>query len=42
MGFLKKLLQNPIKIGIERSLKSFLLEKKNNNNSKIGYMSIVQ
>lgn len=42
MWFIKKLIQNPIKVGIERAFKSFLLEKKNANNSKIGYMSTVQ
>ena len=42
MSLFQKILQNPMKIGLERSIKNYFLEKKNANHSKIGYMSLVQ
>lgn len=42
MWLIKQILENPLKISIQRSINNFFLEKKNNNNSKIWYMSIVK
>lgn len=42
MWIIQKIWNNPFTVGLQRSFANFFLEKKNNNHSIIGYMSVVK